>query len=64
MTVLPDLPVRVEVIPGENLVEKLRAHLPAPATVTVTCLPQHGPRAAVDLAVGLAAAGTGASGSA
>ncbi|MGV0109225.1 methylenetetrahydrofolate reductase [Arthrobacter sp. CP30] len=57
MTVLPDLPVRVEVIPGENLVEKLRAHLPAPATVTVTCLPQHGPRAAVDLAVELAAAG-------
>lgn len=57
MTVPPDVPVRVEVIPGENLAQKLRVYLPAPATVTVTCLPQHGPRAAVDLAVGLAAAG-------
>ncbi|MHA7191456.1 methylenetetrahydrofolate reductase [Arthrobacter sp. MDT2-16] len=37
--------------------ERLRAHVPAPAAVTVTCLPQHGPRKAVDVAVGLAGAG-------
>jgi methylenetetrahydrofolate reductase (NADPH) len=52
-----DLPVRVEVVPGEGLMQRLRAHLPAPAAVTVTCLPHHGPRKAVDLAVQLAHAG-------
>jgi methylenetetrahydrofolate reductase (NADPH) len=52
-----DLPLRVEVIPAENLLQRLRTHLPAPAVVTVTCLPHHGPREAVEAAVGLAAAG-------
>lgn len=52
-----ELPVRVEVIPGDGVAERLRAYLPAPAVVTVTCLPQHGPAEAVDLAVELAGAG-------
>lgn len=51
------LPVRVEVIPGEGLVERLSAYLPAPAGVTVTCLPHHGPRTAVGVAAELARAG-------
>ncbi|MHA7240579.1 methylenetetrahydrofolate reductase [Arthrobacter sp. TMS1-12-1] len=54
---MPDLPVRIEVIPGDGLEDRLRAHLPAPAVVTVTCLPHHGPREAVDTAVRLAASG-------
>lgn len=54
---MPELPVRIEVIPGAGLEDRLRAHLPAPAVVTVTCLPHHGPDAAVDTAVRLAAAG-------
>jgi methylenetetrahydrofolate reductase (NADPH) len=54
---MADLPVRIEVIPGEGLVERLRAHVPAPAVVTVTCLPHHGPRQAVGVAVDLARAG-------
>ncbi|MBG6225240.1 methylenetetrahydrofolate reductase (NADPH) [Arthrobacter sp. CAN_A2] len=53
----PDLPVRVEVIPGDGLEERLRVHLPAPAVVTVTCLPHHGPGEAVDTAARLAEAG-------
>ncbi|MCU1633130.1 MAG: Methylenetetrahydrofolate reductase [Micrococcaceae bacterium] len=52
-----DVPVRVEVIPGKDLVERLRTHLAAPAVVTVTCLPHHGPREAVEVAVQLADAG-------
>lgn len=52
-----ELPIRLEVIPGEGLVERLRAHLPAPRAVTVTCLPHHGPREAVRVAVELAGAG-------
>ena len=54
---MPELPVRIEVIPREGLEERLRAHLPAPAVVTVTCLPHHGPGEAVDTAVGLAETG-------
>ncbi|WP_052274000.1 methylenetetrahydrofolate reductase [Arthrobacter sp. L77] len=54
---MPDLPVRIEVIPGDGLEERLGAHLPAPAVVTVTCLPHHGPGEAVETAVRLAAAG-------
>lgn len=37
--------------------QRLRASLPAPAVVTVTCLPHHGPREAVGTAVDLAAVG-------
>jgi methylenetetrahydrofolate reductase (NADPH) len=47
----------VEVVPAEGLVQRLRASLPAPAVVTVTCLPHHGPQEAVGTAVDLAAAG-------
>lgn len=36
---------------------RLRAYFPAPAAVTVTCLPHHGPHEAVELAVELAHAG-------
>ncbi|BBE24448.1 methylenetetrahydrofolate reductase [Arthrobacter sp. MN05-02] len=54
---MTDLPVRVEVIPSEGIAERLRGHLPVPAAVTVTCLPHHGPREAVELAVDLARAG-------
>ncbi|WP_181035081.1 methylenetetrahydrofolate reductase [Arthrobacter sp. B0490] len=49
--------MRVEVVPAEGLAQRLGAHLPAPAAVTVTCLPHHGPREAVEVAVELAAAG-------
>ncbi|WP_434995354.1 methylenetetrahydrofolate reductase [Arthrobacter sp. Ld5] len=54
---MPDLPVRIEVVPGAGLEDRLRAHLPAPAVVTVTCLPHHGPGETVDTAVRLAEAG-------
>lgn len=54
---MPELPVHIEVIPGEGLVERLRAHVPAPAVVTVTCLPHHGAHRAVGVAVELAGAG-------
>ncbi|MHA7146206.1 methylenetetrahydrofolate reductase [Arthrobacter sp. TmT3-37] len=54
---MTDLPVRVEVIPSEGIADRLREHLPAPAALTVTCLPHHGPREAVGLAVDLARAG-------
>ncbi len=37
--------------------QRLRTHLPAPAVVAVTCLPQHGPGRTVDTAVELADAG-------
>ncbi|MFC3300783.1 methylenetetrahydrofolate reductase [Arthrobacter agilis] len=57
MTVRPGLPLHVEVIPGEALLERLLTHLPAPVTVSVTCLPHHGPQEAVQTAVGLADAG-------
>lgn len=48
------LPVRVEIIPGRDIVSRLQAYLPAPAVVTITCLPHHGPSETVDLAVRLA----------
>ncbi|MHA7282440.1 methylenetetrahydrofolate reductase [Arthrobacter sp. TMS2-4] len=54
---MPDIPVRIEVIPGAGLEDRLRAHLPAPAVVTVTCLPHHGPDETIATAVRLAGAG-------
>jgi methylenetetrahydrofolate reductase (NADPH) len=51
------LPTRVEIVPGKGVVERLRRHVPPPATVTVTCLPHHGPEESVDLAVELAGLG-------
>ncbi len=53
----PALPVRVEIIPGRDIVDRLQRFLPAPATVTITCLPHHGPSETVDLAVQLAKLG-------
>lgn len=51
------LPVRVEIIPATGIVSRLRAVLPAPATVTVTSLPHHRPAETIELAVELAASG-------
>ncbi|WP_323959845.1 methylenetetrahydrofolate reductase [Arthrobacter sp. JZ12] len=51
------LPARVEIIPGHDVVARLGRELPAPATITITCLPHHGPSETVDLAVELAALG-------
>ncbi|WP_298252064.1 methylenetetrahydrofolate reductase [uncultured Arthrobacter sp.] len=54
---MTELDTRVEVVPGEALLGRLLDHVPAPAVVSVTCLPHHGPLQAVDTAVRLAAAG-------
>ena len=51
------LPLRVEIIPGPGIVDQLQKHLPAPATVTITCLPHHGAEETVTLAVRLAELG-------
>ena len=48
---------RVEIIPGSDVVARLQRHLGPPATVTVTCLPHHGPDETVDLSVELAGLG-------
>ncbi|MBO1267947.1 methylenetetrahydrofolate reductase [Arthrobacter cavernae] len=46
-------PTRLEIIPSEGIVEKIRAAVPLGTTLTVTCLPHHGigrtMRAAVEL---------------
>lgn len=36
------LPTRIEIIPSEGIVEKIRAAVPLSTTLTVTCLPHHG----------------------
>lgn len=51
------LPTRLEVIPGNDVVSRLQRHLAPPATVTITCLPHHGPAKTVNLAVELAGLG-------
>lgn len=51
------LPSRVEIVPGSDVVSRLQRRLAPPATVTVTCLPHHGPVKTVDAAVELAALG-------
>ncbi|MBG6179214.1 methylenetetrahydrofolate reductase [Arthrobacter sp. CAN_A1] len=48
------VPLRVEIIPGAGIVAALQQHLPAPAVVTITCLPHHGAEETIDLAVRLA----------
>lgn len=51
---VPDhLPVRLEIIPTDGIVPKVQAHVPAGSTLTVTCLPHHGPQATVRAAVQL-----------
>ena len=48
-------PVRIEIIPSEGIVERVKAVVPLTTTLTVTCLPHHGiertMRAAVQLGV-------------
>ncbi|MEK0155748.1 methylenetetrahydrofolate reductase [Arthrobacter oryzae] len=48
-------PTRIEIIPSEGIVDRVRAHVPVTTTLTVTCLPHHGiertMRAAVQLSV-------------
>lgn len=51
------LPTRVEIIPGSDVASRFQRSSPPPATVTVTCLPHHGPAKTVDLAVELAGLG-------
>jgi len=49
------LPTRIEIIPSEGIVERVKAHVPLTTTLTVTCLPHHGiertMRAAVQLSI-------------
>lgn len=55
---VPDqLPVRLEVIPTDGIIPKVQAHIPAGSTLTVTCLPHHGPEATVRVAVQLSGLG-------
>ncbi len=48
-------PIRIEIIPSEGIVERVKALVPLVTTLTVTCLPHHGiertMRAAVELSV-------------
>lgn len=48
-------PIRIEIIPSEGIVERVKALVPLTTTLTVTCLPHHGiertMRAAVQLSV-------------
>ncbi len=48
-------PVRIEIIPSEGIVERVKASVPLTTTLTVTCLPHHGiertMRAAVQLSI-------------
>ena len=51
---VPDqLPVRLEIIPTDGIIPKVRAHVPAGSTLTVTCLPHHGVEATVRASVQL-----------
>jgi methylenetetrahydrofolate reductase (NADPH) len=36
------LPIRIEIIPSEGIVERVKAAVPLTTTLTVTCLPHHG----------------------
>lgn len=49
------LPTRIEIIPSEGIVDRVKANVPLTTTLTVTCLPHHGiertMRAAVQLSV-------------
>lgn len=48
-------PIRIEIIPSEGIVERVKAQVPLTTTLTVTCLPHHGiertMRTAVQLSV-------------
>jgi methylenetetrahydrofolate reductase (NADPH) len=44
----------IEIVPVEGIVDEVSRFLPAGRTVTVTCLPKHGPVQAVDTAIALA----------
>ena len=47
------LPVRLEIIPTDVIIPKVRANVPAGSTLTVTCLPHHGVEATVRASVQL-----------
>jgi methylenetetrahydrofolate reductase (NADPH) len=49
--------VRYEVLPAENVVDEVQAHLPAAATVTVTASPSKGLESTLEIAERLAALG-------
>lgn len=51
------LPSRVEIVPGGDVVAQVQRHLAPGTTVTITCLPHHGPEETVQLAGELAALG-------
>ncbi|WP_253250404.1 methylenetetrahydrofolate reductase [Arthrobacter globiformis] len=51
------LPVRLEIIPTDGIIRDVQAHVPAGSTLTVTCLPHHGPEATVRAAVQLGGLG-------
>lgn len=51
------LPARVEIVPGGDVVAQVQRHLAPGTTVTITCLPHHGPEETVQLAGELAALG-------
>ncbi|WP_458116075.1 methylenetetrahydrofolate reductase [Arthrobacter sp. D2-10] len=51
------LPTRVEIVPGGGVVDRLQGLVAPPATITVTCLPHHGPEETVGLAVELSGLG-------
>ncbi|NJC24161.1 methylenetetrahydrofolate reductase (NADPH) [Arthrobacter pigmenti] len=57
MNTSTELPVRIEIIPGSNIVARLRQCVPDDSTITVTCLPHHGPAETVRQSVELAERG-------
>ena len=50
-------PIRIEIIPSGEIVEQVRALVPATTTVSVTCLPHHGVERTIRTAVELSDAG-------
>lgn len=50
-------PTRIEVVPADGIVDKVRGAVPRSTTVTVTCLPQHGIGRTLQTTLALADAG-------
>ena len=51
------LPTRLEIIPTDNIVPAVLAHVPTSTTITVTCLPHHGIERTMETAAALAGHG-------
>jgi methylenetetrahydrofolate reductase (NADPH) len=47
------LPIRIEIIPSEGILERVKAAVPLTTTLTVTCLPHHGIERTIRTAVQL-----------